>query len=442
MGKEIGEQIVARYSHQPLFQASLIELLSNVIPYLESHGATEELYALLERLTVPERSISFKVVWEDDRGVVRHNIGYRIQFNSALGPYKGGLRFDPSVTEDVLKFLGFEQIFKNSLTGLPLGGGKGGSDFDPKGKSDKEIWRFCVAFAQALARHIGPDTDVPAGDMGVGGREIGYMYGAYKKLQNATDGTLTGKGVGYGGSHIRTEATGYGAVYFVREMLARAGKSLEGKRVVVSGSGNVATHVAEKMLHEGAVPLTLSDRGGYIYAREGLTQEVIDAVKAVKEKRGGALHDLVLQDGVIYREGNLWRDVEADIYIPSATQNEIVKEDAEAIVEHGAVLVAEAANMPSTLEAFDVFQRAGLLFGPAKAVNAGGVAVSGLEMSQNAMHLQWTREEVDERLRTIMKHIHETCVLYGTTENGVDYVQGANVGGFIRVFEAMKQLGW
>lgn len=442
MGEQILTKITDRYAHQPLFQAALTEFLTNVIPYLESQNATSEDFARLERLTVPERTIAFKVVWEDDKGVMHNNLGYRIQFNSALGPYKGGLRFDPSVTEDVLKFLGFEQIFKNSLTGLPLGGGKGGSDFDPKGKSDKEIWRFCVAFMTELSRHIGASTDVPAGDIGVGGREIGYLYGAYKRLANGTDGTLTGKGVGYGGSHIRTEATGYGAVYFVKEMLEHVGKEIVGMRVVVSGSGNVATHVAEKLLQEGALPLTLSDRGGYIYAEGGLSQETVDAVKVIKEKRNGALKDLVLPPGTTYQEGKMWSAAKADIYIPAATQNEIAKADAEAIVANGAVLVAEGANMPSTLEAMEVFQKAGILFGPAKAVNAGGVAVSGLEMSQNAMRLEWTRAEVDEKLRGIMKHIHETCVRHGSREGAVDYVRGANVGGFVRVFDAMKHLGW
>lgn len=439
---EIVSKITSTYNHEPLFKETLTEFLASIIPYLEEKKATPEDYARLERLTVPERIITFKVVWEKDHGEIEHNLGYRVQFSSVLGPYKGGLRFDPSVTLDVLKFLGFEQIFKNALTGLPLGGGKGGSDFDPKGKSDREIWRFCVAFMQELSRHIGAGTDVPAGDIGVGGKEIGYLYGAYKKIANQTDGTLTGKGVGYGGSHIRTEATGYGAVYFVKEMLTYVGKDIKGMRVVVSGSGNVATHVAEKLVHEGAIPLTLSDRGGYIYAEQGLTQEVIDAVKVLKENRGGALKDLSLPAGVTYHEGTPWSSVKADIYVPAATQNEIKKEDAEKIVSNGAMLVAEGANMPSTLEAVEVFKNAGVLFGPAKAVNAGGVAVSGLEMSQNAMNLQWTRDEVDVRLKDIMKHIHTTCVRYGTKDTSVDYVAGANIGGFVRVFEAMKQLGY
>ena len=442
MKNDILTGAIEQCANHPLFQSALIEFLSNVLPYLDSQNADEETYARLERLLVPERTIIFKVVWENDNGELQHNLGYRVQFNSALGPYKGGLRFDSSVNEDVLKFLGFEQIFKNALTGLPLGGGKGGSDFNPKGKSEKEIRRFCVSFMHELARHIGAETDVPAGDMGVGGREIGYMYGAYKKLMNRTDGILTGKGVGYGGSYIRTEATGYGVVYFVKEMLVHRGKELKGMKVVVSGSGNVATHVAEKLIHEGAIPLTLSDREGYIYCKTGLRQKVVDAVKILKEKRDGKLKDLILEDGTVYFEGTVWTSVKADMYIPSATQNEITKEDAEVIVAHGAILVAEGANMPSTLEAVSVFQKAGILFGPAKAVNAGGVAVSGLEMTQNAMHLAWTREEVDVKLREIMKHIHETCVRYGKDDSGIDYVKGANIGGFVRVFEAMRHLGY
>lgn len=437
-----GEVMVSRYAQQPLFQAALGEFLSSVLPYMESIHADEYSYALLERLVVPERAIIVKVVWEDDAGCTHHNTGYRVQFNNALGPYKGGLRFDPSVSLDVCSFLGFEQVFKNALTGLALGGGKGGSDFDPKGKSDAEIRRFCTAFMHALAPHIGAETDVPAGDIGVGAREIGYLYGAYKRITNRTDGTLTGKGVAYGGSHIRTEATGYGALYFVSEMLAHSGQKLRGKRVVISGSGNVATHVAEKALQEGALPLTLSDRGGYIFAKDGLTQAVVDAVKALKEERSGALKDLVLQGGVTYHAGSVWGNVAGDVYVPSATQHEIHKKDAEAILAQGALLVAEAANMPCTLEAVHVFQNAGVLFGPAKAVNAGGVAVSGLEMSQNAMRMSWSREEVDMRLRDIMKHIHATCVQYGKSGNDVDYVKGANIGGFVRVFEAMKTLGY
>ena len=435
------DRMVASFQTQPLFKAAVTEFLESILPYLKSQDVDSEMHARLERLLIPERTISFKIVWEDDNGNLRTNLGYRVQFNSALGPYKGGLRFDPSVNEDVLKFLGFEQIFKNALTGLPLGGGKGGSDFDPKGKSDKEIRRFCIAFMTELFRYIGANTDVPAGDIGVGGREIGYLYGAYKKIQNRVDGTLTGKGTGYGGSFIRTEATGYGAVYFVKEMLAHVGRNSKGMRVVVSGSGNVATHVAEKLLKEGAVPLTLSDREGYVYAERGLTREVIEAIKVLKESHG-ALKDLSLPEGVTYHTGKVWGNVHGDIGIPSATQHEVTKEDAESMVEHGFVLVAEGANMPSTLEAVSVFKNAGVLFGPAKAVNAGGVAVSGLEMSQNAGHVQWTGEAVDEQLQSIMKRIHATCVQYGTDGDVVDYVKGANIGGFIRVIRAMESLGW
>jgi glutamate dehydrogenase (NADP+) len=322
-----------------------------------------------------------------------------------------------------------------------LGGGKGGSDFDPKGKSDAEVRRFCVAFIQALAPYIGAETDVPAGDIGVGGREIGYMYGAYKKLTNRTDGTLTGKGVGYGGSHIRTEATGYGAVYFIEAMLAHAGKSLVGARALISGSGNVATHVAEKLIQVGALPLTLSDRGGYILAPGGLSREVVDAVKELKD-RDGKLKDLSLPKGVTYHEGKVWGAHDAELIIPSATQHELGRDDAEAVVKRGAVLVAEAANMPCTLEATEYFKEKGVLFGPAKAVNAGGVAVSGLEMRQNASHAQWPAETVDGELHAIMRHIHDVCVEYGKEGDTIDYVKGANIGGFVRVYDAMQRLGY
>ena len=433
--------LTQKFEGQPLFKAAVTEFLGSILPFLETQQMNRESYARLERLLEPERIISFKVVWEDDKGKLCYNRGYRVQFNAALGPYKGGLRFDPSVSIDVLKFLGFEQIFKNALTGLPLGGGKGGSDFDPKGKSDSEIRRFCVAFMSELARHIGPDTDVPAGDIGVGGREIGYMYGAYKRIQNRTDGALTGKGVGYGGSFGRTEATGYGVVYFAQEMLAHVGKEIRGMHAVISGSGNVATHVALKLLAEGAVPLTLSDRGGYVYAPQGLSKEVIRAIQELKD-RHGSLNELALPEGVTYHSGTLWSAIKAELYIPCATQNELVKEDAAAIIRHTALAVIEGANMPTTLEATELLQKAGVLFAPGKAANAGGVAVSGLEMAQNAGHVQWTAEDVDMRLQGIMKKIHATCVQYGAQEGSVDYVRGANIGGFVKVFDAMKHLGW
>lgn len=440
--EKILEHVRSAYLHQPTFIQAVTEFLESIIPYLESTGASDADYALLQRLLVPERVISFKVVWEDDKGELQHNVGYRIQFNSALGPYKGGLRFDASVNEDVLKFLGFEQIFKNALTGLPLGGGKGGSDFNSKGKSDREIRRFSTAFMTELSRHIGAYTDVPAGDIGVGGKEIGYLYGAYKQLVNRADGALTGKGVGWGGSEIRTEATGYGAVYFVKHMLAHVGKEMGGMKAVVSGSGNVALHAAEKLIAEGAQVLTLSDRGGYVYAPEGMSQEFVEEVKRAKEN-DEALASLALPSGMTYYEGKPWKTVTADIYIPCATQNEFDETDAEAVIAAGGTVVAEGANMPLTLEAVHRIQKDGVLYAPGKAVNAGGVAVSGLEMSQNATHCPWTREVVDEALQNIMDHIHRTCVHYGAHDDGgVDYVKGANIGGFVRVLGAMKQLGW
>lgn len=425
-----------------VFRQALTEFLDSVMPHLEAEGASREDYARLERLLIPERTVTFKVVWENDAGERVYNHGYRVQFSSILGPYKGGLRFDESVNEDVLKFLSFEQIFKNALTGLPLGGGKGGSDFNPKGKSDREVQRFCTAFMMELVRHIGPNTDVPAGDMGVGAREIGYLYGAYKRLTNRTDGALTGKGVSYNGSKGRTEATGYGVIYFVTHMLDRQHQTLKGKRVAISGSGNVALHAAEKAVQEGAIVLTLSDRGGYLHAPDGLSQETIDGIKLAKAE-GKSLVELWMPDGVTYHEGTFWEAVPADIYLPCATQNEIDATAANAIVAHGAQVVAEGANMPLTLEAIKIIQSAQVLLAPAKAVNAGGVAVSALEMTQNAGHDSWTMEEVDAALQNIMHNIHATCVRYGETEDGtVDYVRGANIGGFVRVFKAMKELGW
>lgn len=431
-----------KYSHQPHFIQAVDELLESVIPYLAEQGATEDDWRRLERMLEPERTISFKVVWENDKGNFLVNTGYRVQFNSALGPYKGGLRFDPSVSEDVLKFLAFEQIFKNSLTGLPLGGGKGGSDFNPKGKSDSEIRRFSIAFMTELSKHIGSNTDIPAGDIGVGGREIGYMYGAYKRISNRTDGVLTGKGVSYNGSLVRTEATGFGVVYFVQQALSHIGKELKDHTVAISGSGNVALHTAEKCIMEGARVLTLSDRGGYLYCEQGFGAETVTLIRQHKAT-GGALSELEIPAEAEYRPGSLWQAVAADMYIPCATQNELSEKDARAIADRGALMVAEGANMPLTAEAIEVVQKAGIIFLPAKAVNAGGVAVSGLEMSQNAGHRPWSWSEVEGALMEIMKHIHETCVEYGTQPDGsVDYVKGANIGGFIRVFKSMKELGW
>lgn len=441
MEDSIRERVMKLYAHQPMFRQAVLEFLESVLPYLESVGAESHTYARLERMLIPERIITFKVIWENDRGELEHNLGCRIQFNSALGPYKGGLRFDPTVTEDVLKFLGFEQIFKNALTGLPLGGGKGGSDFDPKGKSDKEVWRFCTAFMTELAHHIGPYTDVPAGDIGVGSREIGYLYGAYKKITNRTDGVLTGKGVDYNGSHIRMEATGYGAIYFIKHMLAERTDTIEGKSVAISGSGNVALYAAKKCIEEGARLLALSDRNGYVYHPGGFDRDFVETVKRTKDA-GKQLESLALPEGASYHEGKFWKTVRADICIPAATQNELDAEDARKMLENGVLLVAEAANMPSTQDAAHVFRDASVLFAPGKAVNAGGVAVSGLEMTQNAGHMKWSQEEVDAKLRYIMRSIHDVCKEYGTEADRIDYVKGANVGGFIRVLRAMEQFRW
>lgn len=435
------EKLGDKYPHQPIFIQTVTEFFASVGDYLAKINATEDDYRRLERLLIPERIVSFRVTWEDDQGILQCNTGYRVQFNSVLGPYKGGLRLDASVNEDILKFLGFEQIFKNALTGLPLGAGKGGSDFNPKGKSDNEIRRFCQSFMTELYRHIGIETDVPAGDIGVGGREIGYLYGMYKRIANRSEGVLTGKGVNWGGSIGRTEATGYGAVYFAAEMLKTKNDTLKGKTAVVSGAGNVATYAARKLIEEGAVVKTLSDRSGYLMKETGLTLADIDTIEAGKRARQ-TLSEIKLADSK-FTTGHPWQTVAADLYFPCATQNEITGADAKAIIDHGALLVAEGANMPSDLEAISAFKAADILFGPAKAVNAGGVAVSGLEMVQNASHLPWTAEDVDTKLRAIMKNIHATCVQYGTKDAGsVDYVDGANIGGFVRMFASMNELGW
>lgn len=428
-----------QYPHQPTFLQAAEELLSSVAPYLESINASEAEYKLLERLLIPERTIIFRVDWVDDKGVMQTNTGYRVQYNSALGPYKGGLRFDPSVNEDVLKFLGFEQIFKNALTGLRLGGGKGGSDFNPKGKSDNEIRSFSRAFMLELYRHIGIERDVPAGDIGVGGREIGYLYGMYKQITNGNEGALTGKDPLLGGSLGRTEATGHGVVYFLEAMAKHSGHTLSGLKAVVSGSGNVAEFTARKLIELGVQVLTLSDRGGYIHKSSGLTIGDIDSVMQIK-KEGKGLNEVVL-DSVEYREGRPWQTVSADIYIPAATQNEVDAEDARTMVK-SARFVVEAANMPLTEKAAKVLKEAGIPLAPSKAANAGGVAVSGLEMAQHASHFAWTEDAVDSELRKIMNTIHSLAVENGKTSDGVDYVVGANLAGFKRVFEAMKKLGW
>ncbi len=435
----ISAHIHATYPHQPTFLQAVDEVLVSLSPYLESVGATEADYARLGRLLSPERVVSFKVLWSDDAGTLQHNIGYRIQFSSALGPYKGGLRFDASVTEDVLKFLGFEQIFKNALTGLPLGGGKGGSDFNPKGKSDNEIRSFCRAFMTELYRHIGIDVDVPAGDMGVGGREIGYMYGMYKQIVGTSEGVLTGKDPLIGGSLGRTEATGHGAVYFAEAMLRVGGKHLAGMTAVVSGAGNVAEHTARMLIEKGAIVMTLSDRGGYIYKPMGLTHADIDATM-VHKAMGDDLATLALE-GITYHAGSPWKAVVAEAYFPCATQNEIGAEDAQVIAVH-AKLVVEGANMPLTNEAIAVLHDAHIPHAPGKASNAGGVAVSGLEMAQNAGHYPWSRERVEDELIAIMNRIHDLCKSEGQTEWGIDYVKGANIAGAKRVLGAMAKLGW
>jgi len=396
---------------------------------------------ILDRIVTPERVIIFRVPWVDDKKNVHVNLGYRIQFNSAIGPYKGGLRFHPSVNLGILKFLAFEQIFKNSLTGLSMGGGKGGSDFDPKGKSDNEIMKFCQSFMTELSKHIGHNADVPAGDIGVGGREIGYMFGQYKRLRNEFTGVLTGKKTDWGGSLIRPEATGYGTVYFVDEMLKTRNDSLDGKIVTISGSGNVAQFACEKLLHLGAKPVTLSDSSGYIYDPEGITLEKLEFVKELKEKRSARISEYASKYGVEFIEEKTPWEVKCDIALPCATQNELNAEDAKKLTANGCFVVAEGANMPSTTDAVHHFINEKILFGPGKAANAGGVAVSGIEMSQNSTRMPLTSEEVDSLLRGIMERIHSTCVKHGSKDGFINYVDGANVGGFVRVANSMIDQG-
>ena len=446
---ELFEQIEKRNSHEPEFLQAVEEVISSVGKVLKKHPEYHKL-RILERMTEPERLISFRVNWIDDEGNVQMNRGYRVQMNSALGPYKGGLRFHPSVNQSILKFLAFEQIFKNALTGLPLGGGKGGSDFNPKGKSDNEIMRFCQAFMTELSKHIGHFTDVPAGDIGVGGREIGYMFGTYKKLQNEFTGVLTGKGAKWGGSAIRPEATGYGLVYFAANMLKSVDKELKGKTCIVSGAGNVAQYTLEKLIQLGAKPVTASDSSGFIYDEEGIDEEKLAHIMHIKNESRGRIEEYVKKySNATYTEVDpdadfnpLWK-VNGDCYFPCATQNEINKKDAEHIVENKAILLAEGANMPTTAEAIDVIQESGVLYAPGKASNAGGVAVSGLEMTQNRMGVYWSREEVDEKLQAIMKNIHDDCLKtvedYELSDH--NYMEGANIHAFLKVAEAMKAQG-
>jgi glutamate dehydrogenase (NADP+) len=435
------EVVERRDAGQREFHQAVREVLETLAPVIEAHPEYRK-ERILERLVEPERVLMFRVPWVDDSGEPQVNRGFRIQFNSALGPYKGGLRLHPTVNLSILKFLAFEQTFKNSLTTLAMGGGKGGSDFDPKGKSDAEVMRFCQSFMTELARHIGKDTDVPAGDIGVGRREIGYLFGQYKRLANEFSGILTGKALGWGGSLIRPEATGYGAVYFAQEMLGAAGESLEGKRCVISGSGNVAQFTAQKLLQLGAIPLTFSDSSGFVYDPAGVDEEKLDFVMELKNVRRGRIREYAERFACEYHDGKTPWSVPCDAAFPSATQNEIEAADAKALVENGCRVVAEGANMPSTPEAVAVFQGAGVLFGPGKAANAGGVATSGLEMSQNAMRLAWPAEEVDSRLRDIMRRIF-AATANAAEEYGVagDYVAGANIAGFVKVADAMLDQG-
>lgn len=434
----IFNELKEKYPYQPTFLQAVEEFLHSIEETVESDSFTTEDEARLKRLLHPERIISFRVDWVDDNGKLQTNLGYRVQFNSALGPYKGGLRFDKTVDENVLKFLGFEQIFKNALTGLQLGGGKGGSDFNPKGKSDNEIRSFCQAFMVKLHHHIGLDKDVPAGDIGVGGREIGYMYGMYKLITNSDEGVLTGKDELFGGSCQRTEATGHGVVYFAEAMAKHHDMDLKGMSAVVSGAGNVAEYTARKLLEKGATVLTLSDREGYLHKKEGFTSEDIDAIKACKANKNNL--DSLSIAGAEYKEGKVWQ-VAADAYFPCATQNEMNGDDAKKVIKQ-AKLIVEGANMPLDAKAQAVVRDAKILYAPGKAANAGGVSVSGMEMAQNAGHYSWTATEVDDELCRIMNHIHVQCVAEGSQGKYVDYVNGANIAGFKRVFEAMRKMGW
>lgn len=435
------QNLAGKHPGETEFHQAVHEVVESVMPVVKDVPAYQHA-KILERLVEPERAISFRVAWVDDQGEVQVNRAFRIEMSSTLGPYKGGLRFHPSVDLGILKFLAFEQVFKNSLTSLPIGGGKGGSDFDPKGKSDMEVMRFCQAFMSELFRHIGPRTDVPAGDIGVGGREIGYLFGQYKKLANEFTGILTGKGLNWGGSLIRPEATGYGAVYFAQEMLATAGEGFKDKKVCVSGSGNVAQFTAQKVTELGGKVLTLSDSGGTIVDNDGIDAEKLAWIMDLKNNRRGRIREYADKfKGATYLEGKRPWNVACDIAVPAATQNEIEVADAKALIEGGCKCISEGANMPTVPDAVTLIQDAGLLYGPGKAANAGGVATSGLEMSQNAMHLKWTREEVDQKLHLIMKNIHATCVEHGSGGKTVDYVKGANIGGFIKVADAMLDQG-
>ncbi len=438
------KKVEARNPNEPEFHQSVKEVFESIYPYVEENPKYKK-HNILERIVEPERIISFRVSWVDDNGEIQTNRGYRVQFNSAIGPYKGGLRFHPSVNQSILKFLGFEQIFKNALTTLPLGGGKGGADFDPKGKSDGEVMRFCQSFMTELAKHIGADTDVPAGDIGVGAREIGFMFGQYKRLQNQFTGVLTGKGRNWGGSLIRPEATGYGVVYFTQYVLAENHDQLKGKTVAISGSGNVAQYAFQKCIQEGAKVVSLSDSSGTIYAPKGLHSQEFDFVQELKNERRGRIHEVADKfDDVEFLDGEKpWNlPCKIDIALPCATQNELDEKGAQSLVSNGVKIVTEGANMPCTPEAVEVFRKNKVIFSPGKASNAGGVATSGLEMTQNSMRYNWTAEEVDQKLQQIMKDIHDAAALYGKCDDGrIDYVKGANIAGFVKVADSMLDQG-
>jgi glutamate dehydrogenase (NADP+) len=436
------QNVIRRNPEEPEFQQAVREVLESLGPVLGKYPEFAE-HKIIDRICEPERQIIFRVPWQDDNGEVQINRGFRVEFNSALGPYKGGLRFHPTVNLSIIKFLGFEQIFKNALSGMPIGGGKGGSDFDPKGRSDGEIMRFCQSFMTELYRHIGADVDVPAGDIGVGGREIGYMFGQYKRITGAWEGVLTGKGLEYGGSLIRPEATGYGAVYFLENMLRTKGQDLTGKRAVISGSGNVATHAAEKINQLGGKVLTLSDSEGFIHDPDGITRDKIDWVKAHRTRRRGRISEYVEEyKGATFHRGERPWHVPCDVALPCATQNELLGEDARALVGNGCIAVSEGANMPTDLDGVHVFKEARILYAPGKASNAGGVAVSGLEMSQNSARISWKESELQQLLKDIMEGIHTRCLEYGEQPGGyTDYVKGANIAGFKKVADAMLAFG-
>ncbi len=439
--EEFLSRVKAQDPHQPEFHQAVEEVIHSLWPFLQKNRRYTEA-KLLERMVEPERVIQFRVAWIDDRGAVQVNRGYRVQMNSAIGPYKGGIRFHPSVRLGTLKFLAFEQTFKNSLTTLPMGGGKGGADFDPKGKSDPEVMRFCQAFVSELFRHVGADTDVPAGDIGVGAREVGYMYGYYKKLTNQSTAAFTGKGLSFGGSLIRPEATGYGCVYFAQEMLQKRGLVLDGRKIAISGSGNVSQYAADKCIDFGAKVVSLSDSDGTVHIPEGLTESQLEWVMALKNVRRGRIKEFADEFKLPYFEGRTPWHLPCDIALPCATQNELSGKDAEALLKNGCTCVAEGANMPCTLEAVTAFLNARILYAPGKAANAGGVATSGLEMSQNALRISWPAAEVDNRLHAIMQSIHHSCVDHGTDADGfINYVRGANVAGFVKVADAMLAQG-